>query len=63
LELRKLESRGYKVHFPELKYSTDNAAMIGYTAYLKYTHSNIENEDWQKRLLEPAFARFDYEKF
>lgn len=62
-EFRKLESKGYKIHFPELKYSTDNAAMIGYTAYLKYTNTKIKNTDWKEYLFKPAFARFNYNNF
>ncbi|MCI0450524.1 MAG: tRNA (adenosine(37)-N6)-threonylcarbamoyltransferase complex transferase subunit TsaD [Chlorobi bacterium] len=52
----KFENDSYKIHFPEKIYSTDNAAMIGYYAYLKYKYS-LE-KDWQKELFEQAFARF-----
>jgi N6-L-threonylcarbamoyladenine synthase len=62
-EFRKMENRGYKIRFPELKYSTDNAAMIGYTAYLKYKHTKINNKDWEENLFTPAFARLDYNNF
>jgi N6-L-threonylcarbamoyladenine synthase len=62
-EFRKMENKGYKIHFPELKYSTDNAAMIGYTAYLKYMHTKINNKEWEEYLFKPAFARFDYKNF
>jgi N6-L-threonylcarbamoyladenine synthase len=62
-EFRKMESKGFKIHFPESKYSTDNAAMIGYTAYLKYVHTKIKNEDWEENLFKPAFARFNYNNF
>jgi N6-L-threonylcarbamoyladenine synthase len=57
-EFGKLKRSGFKVHFPEKQYSTDNAAMIGYTAYLKYTYcrNNVPSS-----LLEPAFARLDYD--
>ena len=34
-----LEEKGYKIYVPSLKYSTDNAAMIGITAYYKYINS------------------------
>ena len=47
----------FNVFFPEKIYSTDNAAMIGYTAFLKnrLTSSISENS-----VLEQAFARFEY---
>ena len=48
---------GYNIFFPEKVYSTDNAAMIGYTAFLKYTH--FDKEDFKNDLFENAFARFD----
>ncbi len=69
-EFEKLGAKGIKVFFPEPKYSTDNAAMIGYTAYLKskFSPGSIENELTQNKLTEkeltdePAFARFDFEQ-
>jgi N6-L-threonylcarbamoyladenine synthase len=62
-EFGKMINKGYKIHFPELKYSTDNAAMIGYTAYLKSKYTNINNKKWEEYLFKPAFARFDYKNF
>jgi N6-L-threonylcarbamoyladenine synthase len=62
-EFNKLEQEGCTVHFPELRYSTDNAAMIGYTAYLKYTHLSFTDDNWKEFLYNPAFARLDYENF
>jgi N6-L-threonylcarbamoyladenine synthase len=62
-EFRKMENKGYKIHFPELKYSTDNAAMIGYTAYLKFKHTKIKNKEREEYLFKPAFARIDYKNF
>ena len=32
----------YDVFFPDVKFSTDNGAMIAYAGYLKYRLSNIE---------------------
>lgn len=58
-KFKELENKGYKIFFPETQYSTDNAAMIGYTAYLKYKFS--DKTVFSSSLLEPAFARFDYE--
>jgi len=60
-EFLNLAKRDYKIFFPEASFTTDNAAMIGYTAYLKMKHKrNFINEN---TVLEPAFARFDYSCF
>lgn len=52
------EKNGFRINFPELEYSTDNAAMIGYTAYLrqKFLPGSIQNDSISKY----AFARFDF---
>ncbi len=34
-----------EVHFPELQYTTDNAAMIGFVAYQKFINKNFESLD------------------
>jgi N6-L-threonylcarbamoyladenine synthase len=57
-ELKKFENDGFKILFPEKNYSTDNAAMIGYYAYLKY--KNTANINFESELLGNAFARFEY---
>jgi N6-L-threonylcarbamoyladenine synthase len=57
-EFLKYESKGCKIHFPEKIYSTDNAAMIGYTAYLKYTNS--DKKLFENDMLKSAFPRFQY---
>jgi N6-L-threonylcarbamoyladenine synthase len=57
-EFNKYQNEGYNIYFPEPIYSTDNAAMIGYAAYLKYKHSPEEN--FEKDLFQQAFARFEY---
>jgi N6-L-threonylcarbamoyladenine synthase len=62
-EFKKNDVKGFEVYFPHLKYSTDNAAMIGYTAYLKYGHTRISKEEWKENLFKPAFARIDYQNF
>ena len=59
-EFRELDKSGYVIHFPEKKYSTDNAAMVGYTAYLKMKEGKLKN-DGENNLFEPAFARFRYD--
>jgi N6-L-threonylcarbamoyladenine synthase len=61
-EFKNLEQKGYNVHFPELKYSTDNAAMIGYAAYLKFKYFTLRI-NWKEHLFKPAFARLNYENF
>jgi N6-L-threonylcarbamoyladenine synthase len=60
-EFLNLESKGFKIFFPEQEYTTDNAAMIGFTAYLKLRYKN--NLSGSGTLTEPAFARFDYSYF
>jgi N6-L-threonylcarbamoyladenine synthase len=62
-EFKKNDVKGIEVYFPQLKYSTDNAAMIGYTAYLKYRHTHINKDQWEENLFKPAFARIDYQNF
>lgn len=63
LEFGKLKNKGYSVHFPAIEYSTDNAAMIGYTAYLKNRYSNLKAGTNEKELNKPAFAKFSYNNF
>ena len=62
-EFNKYTDRGYEIRFPEPKYSTDNAAMVGYAAYLKYTFCNLPEKAFEESLLEPTFAKFDCENF
>jgi N6-L-threonylcarbamoyladenine synthase len=56
-ELNKYSSDGYNISFPKPEYSTDNAAMVGYTAFLYSKYSEIDSNKFIK---EPAFARFNY---
>jgi len=45
-DFKKYESKfGFKVFFPELAYTTDNAAMIGAVAYYKFLKGQFENLD------------------
>jgi N6-L-threonylcarbamoyladenine synthase len=62
-EFNKYSDRGYEIHFPEPKYSTDNAAMVGYAAYLKCAFCNLTEKEFNHSMLEPSFAKFDYENF
>lgn len=57
-EFSKYNAKGFKVHFPEKIYSTDNAAMIGYTAYLKRSFS--DNTLYKDDVLASAFPRFHH---
>lgn len=59
-ELRKYEADGIKIYFPEKKYSTDNAAMVGFTAYLKHRYGGLKKEDYKQSILDIAFPRFNY---
>ncbi len=59
-EFKKAGEKGFNIFFPEPKYSTDNAAMIGYTAYLKT--KNPPELPQRQFINEPAFARFDFEQ-
>jgi len=56
-ELYRLESRGYKVFLPETRYSTDNAAMIGYNAYLKSKFCDV---DYNYQISSYPYANFSY---
>lgn len=57
----KYENEGYSIYFPEKIYSTDNAAMIGYNAFLKFKANGgkaaLKDED---PFLQKAYARFHY---
>lgn len=58
-----LEEKNIKVNIPELLYSTDNAAMIGITAY--YTYVKSQNKDYflRESLAVKARPRLDYDNF
>jgi N6-L-threonylcarbamoyladenine synthase len=56
----KWQDKGFEIKFPEPKYSTDNAAMIGYTAFLKSKHSIINFPG--DTIGRQAFARFNFEQ-
>jgi N6-L-threonylcarbamoyladenine synthase len=58
-----LKEKGYEIYFPELQYSMDNAAMIGLTGYLKYTHSIDKDFFESESLRTNAKPRLDSEKF
>ncbi|MEO8665350.1 MAG: tRNA (adenosine(37)-N6)-threonylcarbamoyltransferase complex transferase subunit TsaD [Ignavibacteria bacterium] len=58
-----LRDKGYRVYFPEHEYSTDNAAMVGLTAYLRYKYSKDKDFFYNDSLKQNARARLDYENF
>jgi N6-L-threonylcarbamoyladenine synthase len=60
-EFIKYMKEGYTISFPKPEYSTDNAAMIGYTAFLYSKYSDKFNH--KNNFHQPAFARLDYNKF
>jgi N6-L-threonylcarbamoyladenine synthase len=43
--IREGEKRGWNLFLPPLKYTTDNAAMIGITGYYKYLRGDFSNQD------------------
>lgn len=53
-----LKSKGYKIFIPSKEYLTDNAAMIGYTALLKYIYSEDKNYFYIDSLKETVNPRF-----
>ena len=57
-QFKEFENSGYKIYFPEKVYSTDNAAMIGYNAYLKF--KNAGGTLPKNYLQQKAYARFNY---
>lgn len=57
-QFKKYENKGYKIFFPDNIYSTDNAAMIGYNAYIKF--KALGNIVPQESLLQKAYSRFNY---
>lgn len=54
----KLSDKGYKIFIPSAKYTTDNGAMIGLTAYLKYLKSADKSYFSNESFSEGAKARF-----
>ena len=58
-----LKEKGYNVYFPDTEYSTDNAAMIGLTGYLKFIHS--KNKEYYKleSLAQKAYPKLNYSEF
>jgi len=57
-----LKTEGYKIFIPELSLSTDNAAMIAFTGYLKYikSHGDLNSIELLK---QKACPRLNYKDF
>lgn len=58
-----LEKGNVKINIPESIYSTDNAAMIGITAYFKYINSKKKDYFTTDSLSVKAKPRLNYENF
>ncbi len=58
-----LQTGNVKINIPESIYSTDNAAMIGITAYYKYIKSKNKDFFLKESLSVKARPRLDYENF
>ncbi len=58
-----LREKGYNIFVPELKYTTDNAAMVGITAYYEYTHTNDKTTFDRQSFNAIAKPRLDYDNF
>jgi N6-L-threonylcarbamoyladenine synthase len=58
-----LERDGYRVFIPELIYTTDNAAMIGITAYYKYIACKNKVYFLKESLSVKARPRLDFKNF
>jgi len=66
-ELRKklfnLGEKGYKIYFPSIEFTADNAAMIGFAGYLKNKSESKLNSKPEEHLQIQAKPRLDYENF
>ena len=58
-----LKEKGFKIFFPEYEYSTDNAAMIGLTGYLKFLHTKDKEYYYTQSLRQNAKPKLEYDKF
>lgn len=58
-----LSNDGYKIYFPGLEYTSDNAAMIGLTGYYKYCHSDNKEYFHSDSLKVNAGPKLNYENF
>ncbi|MGB9696992.1 MAG: tRNA (adenosine(37)-N6)-threonylcarbamoyltransferase complex transferase subunit TsaD [Ignavibacteria bacterium] len=58
-----LKSTGYNIFIPPHEYTTDNAAMIGITAYYKYLHTKDKKFYDLQSFAVTAKARLDFNNF
>lgn len=58
-----LQEKNIKVNIPELLYSTDNAAMIGITAFYQYSQCKDKSYYKRKSLAVKAKPRLDFNSF
>ncbi|MCE1165466.1 MAG: tRNA (adenosine(37)-N6)-threonylcarbamoyltransferase complex transferase subunit TsaD [Bacteroidetes bacterium] len=58
-----LNGKGYNIFIPDFIYTTDNAGMIGITAYYKYTTEKNKEFLDKESLSTHARPRLDYENF
>ncbi len=62
-KLLSMSDNGVQVIFPEIEYTTDNAAMIGYAGYLKLKSEPQLFVEKTKLLKTHSKPRLDYDKF
>jgi len=55
-----MRSQNFTIFFPPLEYTTDNAAMVGYAAYLRLNYLRPGSDFFQREILKPAFAKFSH---
>ena len=60
---KSIEGNGYRIHIPDFIFTTDNAAMIGITAYYKYKMSKDKDYFLKESLSVKARPRLDYNNF
>lgn len=58
-KFEQLNEKGYKVFIPELSYSTDNAGMVGITAYYRYIKSENKKFFYDSSFNIKAIPRFN----
>ncbi len=59
-KFEQLRNKGYNIYIPETNYSTDNAGMVGITAYYKYINSGNKEFFKDASFKTMAMPRFDF---
>lgn len=62
-KFKDLTNSGYSIYFPKPEYASDNAAMIGITAFLKYNSCNDKGLLDKESFSHFAKPKLDYENF